>query len=397
MSGLSETGYRSDRPRRDRLQGCVSPGDFAQKQFSVQGGGAGLQDTGAVLGCAVAAVSRPAVARMAEVGFLHPSVATGFGEDGGEGDAERGAVTADQPVVGVFQSFERGAVDEDRRVGGRCGLLRVGGRRDPFGERQIQAFERARHRQHGGPEDVVGFDLSDIRLADREEEMPAGGASAHEGLRQAALVGRELLRVVDPGGLQAPEGRVEKPRGQENGGGEDRSGEAAATGFVHSDDPGSVSEAAPVEMPEILVHSGLTRRFRERFLIRFLYSKTSAMNALISEITQEQLRTDRANFKVGDGVKVHTRVREGEKTRIQIFAGIVIARKGSGIHETFTVRRIASGVGVERVFPVHSPNIEKVEVDRESVVMRARMYYMRERIGKRASLVKEKRLVEQGK
>jgi len=70
---------------------------------------------------------------MAEVGFLHPSVAAGFGEDGGEGDAERGAVPADQPVVGVFQSFERGAVDQDRRVGGRCGSLGVGGRRDPFG------------------------------------------------------------------------------------------------------------------------------------------------------------------------------------------------------------------------------------------------------------------------
>ncbi len=243
----------------------------------------------------------------------------------------------------------------------------------------------------------MGFDLADIRLADREEEMPVCGAPAHEGLRHAALVGRELLRVVDPGGFQTPEGRVEKPRGQEDGGGEDRSGEAAAAGFVHPDNPRAAFEASPVEMPEILVHSGLTRWFRERFLIGLLYSKTPAMNALISEITQEQLRTDRANFKVGDGVKVHTRVREGEKTRIQIFAGIVIARKGSGIHETFTVRRIASGVGVERVFPVHSPNIEKIEVDRESVVMRARMYYMRERIGKRASLVKEKRLVEQGK
>jgi len=121
------------------------------------------------------------------------------------------------------------------------------------------------------------------------------------------------------------------------------------------------------------------------------------MNELLSITTKEQLYDDRGHFKVGDGVKVHTRVREGEKTRIQIFAGIVICRKGKGITETFTVRRIASGVGVERVFPVHSPNIEKIEVDRESVVMRARMYYMRERIGKRASLVKEKRLAEQGR
>jgi len=118
------------------------------------------------------------------------------------------------------------------------------------------------------------------------------------------------------------------------------------------------------------------------------------MNAIINEVTKDQLQEGRDHFKVGDGVRVHTRVREGEKTRIQIFNGIVISRKGSGIHENFTVRRIASGVGVERVFPVHSPNIEKIEVDRESVVMRAKMYYMRERIGKRASLVKEKRLAE---
>lgn len=121
------------------------------------------------------------------------------------------------------------------------------------------------------------------------------------------------------------------------------------------------------------------------------------MNQLIKEITDEQLKEGRDHFKVGDGVKVHTRVREGDKERIQIFAGIVIARKGTGLEESFTVRRIASGVGVERVFPVHSPNIEKIEVDRESVVMRARMYYMRDRVGKKAGLVKEKRLVEQGR
>ena len=83
-----------------------------------------------------------------------------------------------------------------------------------------------------------------------------------------------------------------------------------------------------------------------------------------------------------------------KKERIQIFGGIIISRKGSGIHETFTVRRIASGVGVERVFPVHSPLIDKVEVDRESVTMRARMYYLRDRIGKEANKVKEKRLFE---
>ncbi len=117
------------------------------------------------------------------------------------------------------------------------------------------------------------------------------------------------------------------------------------------------------------------------------------MNQILHEITKEQLKDDRGHFKVGDGVTVHTKVREGEKERVQVFAGIVIARKGGGIQETFTVRRIAYGEGVERVFPVHSPNIEKVEVDRESVVMRARMYYMRQRIGKKANKVKEKRYV----
>lgn len=120
------------------------------------------------------------------------------------------------------------------------------------------------------------------------------------------------------------------------------------------------------------------------------------MQALLEEITQDQLKSDRSHFKVGDGVKVFTRVREGDKERIQVFAGIVICRKGSGIQETFTVRRISYGEGVERVFPVHSPNIEKVEVDRESVVMRARLYHLRERIGKEATKVKEKRFVEHG-
>jgi large subunit ribosomal protein L19 len=115
---------------------------------------------------------------------------------------------------------------------------------------------------------------------------------------------------------------------------------------------------------------------------------------LLNEITNEYLQEGRDQFKVGDGVKVHVRVREGDKERIQLFAGIVIARKGSGIHETFTVRRIASGVGVERVFPVNSPLIDKIEVDRESITMRARMYYLRDRVGKEATKVKEKRLYE---
>jgi large subunit ribosomal protein L19 len=114
------------------------------------------------------------------------------------------------------------------------------------------------------------------------------------------------------------------------------------------------------------------------------------MNPIIQAITAEQVKKDVTPFKVGDGVRVHTKVREGDKERIQIYAGIVIARKGHGIHETFTVRRISYGEGVERVFPVNSPNIEKVEVERESEVMKARLYYLRNRTGKAAIAVKEK-------
>ncbi len=114
------------------------------------------------------------------------------------------------------------------------------------------------------------------------------------------------------------------------------------------------------------------------------------MNPIIKEITSTQLKQDLPPFKVGDGVRVHTRVREGDKERIQIFGGIVIARKGSGIHEMFTVRRISYGEGVERVFPSHSPNIEKIEIERESEPMRARLYYLRHRTGKAAVAIKEK-------
>lgn len=94
---------------------------------------------------------------------------------------------------------------------------------------------------------------------------------------------------------------------------------------------------------------------------------------------------------MGDGVRVHTKVREGDKERVQVFAGIVISRKGHGIQETFTVRRISYGEGVEKVFPVNSPNVEKVEIDRVSQVMRARLYYLRDRIGKKAVQVKVER------
>ncbi len=114
------------------------------------------------------------------------------------------------------------------------------------------------------------------------------------------------------------------------------------------------------------------------------------MNPIISEITAAQVKKDITPFKVGDGVRVHTKVREGDKERVQVYAGIVIARKGHGIHESFTVRRISYGEGVERVFPVNSPNIVKVEVEKESEAMKARLYYLRNRTGKAAVAVQVK-------
>jgi len=121
------------------------------------------------------------------------------------------------------------------------------------------------------------------------------------------------------------------------------------------------------------------------------------MNQIIKDITAAQVKTGVAPFKVGDGVRVHTKVREGDKERVQVFAGVVIAHKGSGIHETFTVRRISYGEGVERVFPVNSPNIEKIEVERDSEPGKARLYYLRSRTGKAAMAVKEKRYEDSAK
>src|SRR3954470_3891419 len=123
-----------------------------------------------------------------------------------------------------------------------------------------------------------------------------------------------------------------------------------------------------------------------------IYSNNDkAMNPIITEITSSQVKKDLTPFKVGDGVRVHTKVREGDKERVQVYSGIVIARKGHGIHESFTVRRISYGEGVERVFPVNSPNIEKIEVERDSEPGKARLYYLRGRTGKAAMAVKEKR------
>ncbi len=111
---------------------------------------------------------------------------------------------------------------------------------------------------------------------------------------------------------------------------------------------------------------------------------------IIRAIEAEQFKTDITPFNIGDSVKVHNRVKEGDKTRIQIFSGVVIGKKGTGINANFTVRRISYGEGVERVFPLHSPNIAKVEVDKSGAPRRAKLYYLRDRIGKEALLVKEK-------
>jgi large subunit ribosomal protein L19 len=112
--------------------------------------------------------------------------------------------------------------------------------------------------------------------------------------------------------------------------------------------------------------------------------------ALFDKIESEQFRKDSANFNVGDSVRVHTKVVEGDKERIQIFAGVVIGRRGRGMNSTFTVRRISYGEGVERVFPLHSPRVDKIEVERKGDVRRAKLTYLRKRLGKGATLVKER-------
>ena len=110
---------------------------------------------------------------------------------------------------------------------------------------------------------------------------------------------------------------------------------------------------------------------------------------LIKALNEKQLQAEKPQVNVGDTVKVHVKVKEGSRERIQIFEGTVIAKKHGGIEETFTVRRISYGVGVEKVFPVHSPSIDTVEIVRNGKIRRAKLYYLRERVGKGAK-VKEK-------
>ncbi|MEY2546813.1 MAG: large subunit ribosomal protein [Verrucomicrobiota bacterium] len=113
------------------------------------------------------------------------------------------------------------------------------------------------------------------------------------------------------------------------------------------------------------------------------------MNRIIDLIEQEQVKKEGANFSVGDSVRVHTRVIEGDKERIQIFTGIVIGRKGRGLNESFTVRRISYGTGVERVFPINSPRIAKIEIETKGKARRAKLNYLRDRKGKEATAVRE--------
>lgn len=103
-------------------------------------------------------------------------------------------------------------------------------------------------------------------------------------------------------------------------------------------------------------------------------------------IAQDSMKTDVPKFGIGDTVKVYVKITEGEKSRIQLFEGTVIARKHGGISETFTVRRVAHGCGVEKVFPLHSPSVDKVEVVKSGVVRRAKLYYLRDRVGKAAKI-----------
>lgn len=113
------------------------------------------------------------------------------------------------------------------------------------------------------------------------------------------------------------------------------------------------------------------------------------MNPLIEEITNEQLRTDLPDFRAGDNVQVHAKIVEGSRERIQVFEGTVIKRRGQGISETYTVRKVSNGVGVERTFPVHSPRVDKIVVTRQGKVRRAKLYYLRNLTGK-ATRIREK-------
>jgi large subunit ribosomal protein L19 len=111
---------------------------------------------------------------------------------------------------------------------------------------------------------------------------------------------------------------------------------------------------------------------------------------IFEKISQSQERKEGAAFNVGDSVRVHVKIKEGDKERIQVFAGTVIARDGRGTTETFTVRRISYGEGVERVFPVHAPSVAKIEIEKSGKVRRAKLYYLRRRTGKNSKIEEQK-------
>ena len=119
------------------------------------------------------------------------------------------------------------------------------------------------------------------------------------------------------------------------------------------------------------------------------YKEENPMNKIVEAFANEQLKTEIPAFNVGDTIRVHNRIKEGSRERIQMFEGTVIAKRNGGVGETFTVRRVSYGVGVEKTFPIHSPNVVKVDVIRNGKVRRAKLFYLRDRVGKSAK-VKEK-------
>ena len=159
-----------------------------------------------------------------------------------------------------------------------------------------------------------------------------------------------------------------------------------------------VSSLTGLNLPDMLVKgvltpirtgaSHLTQGAQRIYNYMFSYEALESENQKLKELVASQLKADVPNIEIGSTVKVHVRIKEGEKERIQIFEGTVIAKNNSGISETFTVRRVSYGVGVERVFPVHSPIVAKVELVRRGRVRRAKLYYLRDRVGK-AAKVKE--------
>ena len=119
------------------------------------------------------------------------------------------------------------------------------------------------------------------------------------------------------------------------------------------------------------------------------YKEENPMNKIVEAFANEQLKTEIPAFNVGDTIRVHNRIKEGSRERIQMFEGTVIAKRNGGVGETFTVRRVSYGVGVEKTFPIHSPNVVKVDDIRNGKVRRAKLFYLRDRVGKSAK-VKEK-------